>query len=211
MPFDTYATLQTTVIDWLHRADLAAKVPDFIELAEAAMNRRLNIAPKEIDAPLVMTLGSRYITVPADMGEPIALWSDYSQPRVKLTAMLAETLPVRAGAPGGKPTYWAIDGARLAFDKVADAAYPLTFRYVQDSALSNANQSNALLARAPDLYLYGALAQAAPYMRDDARIALWQSTFERILREVHADANRSKSIAPLMTELPLSTMNNRRY
>lgn len=213
MPFDTYATLQTTVIDWLHRDNLAAKVPDFIALAEAAINRKLNIAPKEVDVPLAMTPGSRYVTYPTSMSEPIALWDETSQPRSQMTPMLPETLPVN-NSVSGRPKYWAIDGARLAFERPADSAYSLTFRYVQDTNLSNANPTNAVLTRAPDLYLYGALAQAAPYMRDDARIGFWKSEFARLLSEVHADASRAKAIAPLMTEVPHSTTGtarSRRY
>ncbi len=40
-------------------------------------------------------------------------------------------------------------------------------------ALSDANTSNWLLACAPDAYLYGALLESAPYIKDDERIAVW--------------------------------------
>jgi hypothetical protein len=36
-----------------------------------------------------------------------------------------------------------------------------------------ANSSNWLLALAPDLYLYGALLESAPYINEDARIQTW--------------------------------------
>lgn len=35
-----YTTLQAAITDYLHRTDLAAKLPDFIGLAEAEIFRR---------------------------------------------------------------------------------------------------------------------------------------------------------------------------
>lgn len=213
MSFDTYANLQLEIISWLHRADLTAKVPGFIALAEAAINRKLNIVPKEIDVSLVTVVGSRYVAKSAGLSEPIAIWNEYTQPRDRLTAVPPEQMTVNTFV-NGAPSYWAIDGSNIAFDKKADLAYPLTFRYVKDGALSDANPTSELLTRAPDLYLYGALSQAQKYMKDDKRAAVWVGEFKEILRAVHAEYSRTKSVAPLMTELPVSLLNsriNRRY
>lgn len=207
MPFDTYANLQTEVVSWLHRPNMAARVPSFIALAEAAINRKLNIVPKEIEVPLVLTIGSRFVPKPIGMSQPIALWLEQEQPRKRLTAALPEAFEVNAPSRGA-PSYWAIDGANIAFDVAADQAYQFSFRYVQDMVLSDASPISELLTRAPDLYLYGALAQAAPYMRDDARVGMWESKFQSLLRQVHAEYSRSKSVAPLMTDVPSSLLNS---
>ncbi|NCV21747.1 MAG: hypothetical protein EBV45_07325 [Chloroflexi bacterium] len=37
----TYTTLQSTIADYLNRADLTAQIPTFIQMAEADMNTRL--------------------------------------------------------------------------------------------------------------------------------------------------------------------------
>lgn len=197
MAFDTYAALQAGVVDWLHRANLAARVPEFIQLAEAEINRKLKIGPKEIPVALTMTPGSRFVARPTDMGQPIAVWRGDE----RLTATLAASLDPNT-TMAGAPMYWAVDGVNLAFDKLADQAYPITFRYVQDTRLSDSNPTNEVLLRSPDLYLYGALAQAAPYMRDDARAGMWKSEFLRILRDVNTEYGRQRSVAPLRTELP---------
>lgn len=206
MAFDTYANLQAEIISWLHRTDLAAKVPGFILLAEAAINRKLNITPKEIEVPLTLAPGSRFVVRPSDMGQPIALWNEDTQPREKLTATLPDSMNVDAGRSGA-PRYWAIDGANIALDQKADRSYPLTFRYVRDTALSDANPTTELLQRAPDVYLYGALAQAAPHMRDDARVGMWETKFQQLLKDVHAEYARSRAIAALRTEVPVSFLN----
>jgi hypothetical protein len=38
--------------------------------------------------------------------------------------------------------------------------------------------TNWLLLNAPDLYLYGALTDSAPFIREDERIAVWKSLYE---------------------------------
>ena len=44
MAINTYATLQTAVANWLDRSDLTDRIPEFIALAEARMNRTLRLA-----------------------------------------------------------------------------------------------------------------------------------------------------------------------
>jgi hypothetical protein len=39
MSITTYSELQQAIADWLERADLAARIPDFIALFEATANR----------------------------------------------------------------------------------------------------------------------------------------------------------------------------
>ncbi len=48
-------------------------------------------------------------------------------------------------------------------------------------ALSDTNTSNWLLDLAPDLYLYGALLESAPYIKEDARIQTWGLGFSSAL------------------------------
>jgi hypothetical protein len=201
MAFDTYAGLVTTVADWLHRSDLSAQVPDFIRMAELVINRRLNIFPREIEAPLAAVIGSRFVPLPTDFGQPVDLWILNDDPRRLLTPVQPDQLPVNDSMQG-LPNFWAIDGANIAFEFKADQAYPLAFRYVENLFLSNANQTHATFLRAPDLYVYGALAQAAPYIRDDERLAMWEQKFKTLLFETAADAGRAKGFVPLRTEIP---------
>jgi hypothetical protein len=200
MAITTYAELQTAVSDWLHRTNLTARVPDFIRLAEATINRRLQIYPKEITVSLSPDVGTRLIPLPSDYGSPIALWNDYISPRQEVEATTVDQLPVNESV-SGPPRYWAIDGANIALNIMADQNYPLQFCYVQNIYLSDSTPTNSIFAAHPDLYLYGALAQSAPYTRDDARLPMWKSEFERALREVAAEASRSRGVATLRTEI----------
>ena len=46
MAIGTYAELKTAVANWLDRDDLTDRIPEFIALAEAKMNRNLRISLK---------------------------------------------------------------------------------------------------------------------------------------------------------------------
>lgn len=198
-----YNWLMAAIADLLHRRDLGARIPDWIRMAEAKINRKLNIYAKEVDAPLVSEISSRFVALPADYGSPICLQSRHVEPRYDFTLLEASQLTIN-DVTSGLPEFWAIDGANIAFERPADQAYPLQFRYVQSLYLSSTNLTNTLLEKNPDLYLYGALVHSAPYLRDDQRIAIWKNEFDDALRQVAAEASRSKSMAPLRTEVPMS-------
>ena len=53
-------------------------------------------------------------------------------------------------------------------------------------ALSNTNTSNRLLATAPDLYLFGALAEAHGFVKETGSLALWKSHRDELSDELVA-------------------------
>lgn len=205
-----YAWLQATITKWTKREDLAADVPEFIRMAELEINRRLKVVAKETEISLACEVGSRFVPLPADFGNAIALWTDYVEPRHEFTVLTTAQLPINDDL-ATLPNYWAIDGQNIAFNCRADQAYPLALRYVQTLFLSEDNPTNALFASAPDLYLYGALTHFAPYIRDDERLPMWQSKFDALLRSVAAQGARAKSMVPLQTEIPAALCGSRSH
>lgn len=51
--------------------------------------------------------------------------------------------------------------------------------YEMPQLLDEANQENWLTAYAPNMLLYGVLLECAPFLKDDSRIAVWQSMYDR--------------------------------
>lgn len=59
-------------------------------------------------------------------------------------------------------------------------AYPSEWAYWQLAPpLSDENQTNILTRYAPELLLYATLLESQPFLKDDDRIAVWQSMFDR--------------------------------
>lgn len=197
MPFTNYAELQAAVKGWLHRSDLTAQIPDFITLAETSINRIAQVRSMENEVPLAVAVGARIVALPAGFMSPLAVWMGPN--RRELAPATPEELPITTTP--GRPTYWAIDGTNLAFDCPSDIARTATLRYRGGFKLSDAAPTNALLTKYPDIYLYGTLLQAAPWLRDNDSIPLWQAMYGRAVNEINATESRARAVAPLRTEI----------
>jgi hypothetical protein len=188
MALDSYANLQIAIGNFLNRSDLAAAIPDFITLAEAQMLRRLaeswqsgRMLPRKMVAVTAVTINAEYANLPADFLGPVSFAIDSKA--VQLSYLRPDSL-TRAKAQRGAnpaadvPGAYSIVGAQFQFIPVPDQLYGGSLTYWQRfSGLSGGNPSNWILADHPDLYLYGALLQSAPYLMDDGRIAMWANIF----------------------------------
>ncbi|CCE04127.1 conserved hypothetical protein [Bradyrhizobium sp. STM 3843] len=189
-----YGSLQSAVTEYLARdqdATLIARVPSFVQLAEAKFNRQLFVRQMERRSIAVVDLAS---------GEPefIALPSDFqSMRRIRLASVAGKPcLAFKSGIQmdeyrfgtsdtAAQPRYFTIFGNELELAPTPDAAYTVEMVYRQAIPPLAANNTNWLLAMAPDLYLYGALLESAPYIKEDARIQTWGLGFTNALSEMN--------------------------
>lgn len=200
MAISTYAELQAAVATWLNRSDLTTQIPDFVTLAESGLNRRLRLRVMTQEAGLSTTISSRAVTLPTAFIEPLALWRLDTE-RYPMVCRLPEMMDITTIE--GRPEYWAADET-LVFERPCDAVYSLIFRYVKGFALSDSAPTNWLLTNHPDVYLFSTLVEAAPYLRDDNLMAVWLARFEKALSEVMEKESRSRSLANLVTDVPVS-------
>lgn len=192
MALTTYNELKSSVADWLNRTDLTAVVPDFISLAEAQIERTLRTRQMIVRA--TASIDTEYSAVPADFLETKSIKLNTSP----VTALAFESidaldqLKATAYIAAGKPQYFGIVGGQIRVLPVPDSTYTaeLTY-YAKLTKLSSTVATNWLLAQAPDVYLYGALMQAAPYLKDDARITVWSSIYMKGLEELQIADDRS--------------------
>ena len=87
MAISTYSDLQAAVGNWLNRTDLTDRVPDFIALSEAQMNRRLRVRQMVTRAEAI--LAGEFVDAPSDMLEPIQLALEISESDVRVLQYLA--------------------------------------------------------------------------------------------------------------------------
>jgi len=188
----TYADLQTAVAEWIHRTDLTARIPDFIALAESTINSKLIVRTAEAEAALTLTLNVSTAPLPSDYVSPIVLWLDDGSGRCELGNRLPQTLPRPENQASTRPELWAVEGANVRFDCPVDQLYTVTLRYVQKFALSDSATTNWLLTNHPNVYLYGALCESAPYTVSDNRLPTWKALFEEAIAMVNAKEARSR-------------------
>ena len=195
MALDTYSNLQTGIANFLNRADLTSAIPDFITLAEAQMLRRLGEAwqngrmlPRKMAARTTVTINAEYVNLPADFLGPLALSIDAQA--VQLAYLKPDSLAREKARRGtnpisGVPIFYSIVGSQFQFLPAPDQSYSGSLTYWQKfSALSGGNPSNWVLADHPDVYLYGALLQSAPYLMDDERSAMWANFFATAVEDL---------------------------
>jgi hypothetical protein len=85
----------------------------------------------------------------------------------------------------GKPRYFTVFGDELELAPTPDAAYTVEMVYRKSIPALASNVDNWLLALAPDLYLYGALLESAPYIKEDGRIQTWGLGFATAFNELN--------------------------
>ena len=181
MALSTYAELQASVLGWLKRKDLADQVPDFIRLAEAKFNRRLRVN----DMRTTVTLTSPF-TLPDDFESVDSVFS-VSDPTKPLSKLTVESMRRAYSNTSGTARAYAVDGTTLLVRPAGD----VTLNYYQSiPALSDTNTSNWLLAGHPDIYLYGACMEAAPYLEDDQRLGTWSNLLGQALTDLEAADKR---------------------
>jgi hypothetical protein len=173
-----YASLQVAVSGWLNKAsdaNLVARVPEFIQLAEARLKRRLEDGLQETITTITFTDG--VASLPADFGGLVEIDGDFQE----------------------NPIIYDLVGNQIQAEPAISG--PATINYFKTiTALSNTNATNWLLARAPDIYLYASLIQAEFYGWNDERLPLIKTALDEALGELHLDNERRKwgytSIAP---------------
>jgi len=194
MALTTYAELKTSIGDWLNRSDLTSVIPDFISLAEAQVERTLRTRQMIVRANA--SFDAQYGAVPSDFLEAKSLKLTSTNPQSPLSFLSIDALDAEMTkhTASGKPKYFGVVGGQLRIVPTPDATYTteLTY-YAKLTKLSTSVASNWLLASSPDIYLYGSLLQAAPYLQDDARIQTWATLYERALNDLQTADDRGAS------------------
>lgn len=183
MAINTYATLVTAVTEWLAREEdgtLIARIPDFITLFEAKVNRDLFFTQMEKRSTTTVDLGSdepEFITLPADFQtmRRIRLSSVSGKPAISfLSGTQIDDRRSYFNNITGQPTHYTIIGTEIELFPTPNDEYTIEMVYRANvPALSSSNTGNWLLTLAPDFYLYGTLLESAPYIKEDGRIQTW--------------------------------------
>ncbi len=182
-----YTTLQTAVVEYLARdqdTTLIARVPTFIQMFEAKMNRELFVRQMEQRSTTIAdtsTSEPEFISLPTDFQSMrrVRLSSVTGKPALEFrSALQMDELRLTSGNIAGQPRYFSIFGSEMELLPTPDQNYTIEMVYRQNIPALSSNSTNWLLTLAPDLYMYGALLETAPYIKEDARIQTWGLGFQ---------------------------------
>jgi hypothetical protein len=210
MAITTYSELQTAIASWLNRSDLTAQVPDFIALAETRINRDLRAREQQVIA--TANVDTAFFALPGDFlqfksfritdvgGSAFELMLATPE---QISAALAEN------SVSNTPRFVTIIGDQFQLWPAPDQMYVGSLAYVRKvPALSVAAPTNWLLTDAPDVYLYGALMAAGPFLRDNEALVTFKALFDEAIEGIRV--GNKPVVGVLRTEFPQRGL-QRRY
>ena len=199
MALTNYSELKTAIANWLDRTDLDDRIPEFIQLAEARHRRDFKIRRMETRVTANTIADTEYYSLPDNFTamRNIQLNTD---PKTALEYMTPEQMDrVRGGSTTGKPKAYSIMGNSFQLRPIPDGVYEIEMLYYKYfTALSDSNTTNDMLTYHPDLYLYGALVEAEPYLQNDKRIQVWAGYYDRAKQDLITtnERDRHSGVAP---------------
>lgn len=229
--YNSYASLKTGIARWLNREDDAnidTVAAELIELAEAKIRRNQQwfqqvFSLTNAGNPLTITAYPQEL--PVNVKEITYLWASTSTYKHNITVLpisawrdLVATDRGAAGVPT-KAVFvpqmdrWMRDDANrdgpmlyLWPAPTTDGTFAVDFDYIRDVeplATDDVLGNNGLFLRHPDLYLFGALTESAPFYEHDERMPMWEVKYEKIVKEINLEAERAKfGSAVKRTRLP---------
>jgi hypothetical protein len=199
MPFTSYSDLKTTVANYLARSDLTSVIPDFIRLAEERLRRDLRTRQMLIVATASTIGGDGTVGLPTDFLEMRDIHLN-TNPVTTLRYKAPNSFYAESRVTeSGKPVDYTILGAEMQLAPVPDTAYTLQMLYYgKPTLLSDTNSSNIFLANYPDALLYASLAEAEPYLMNDARVQTWAALYDRAVTAItNSDQSSEYSGQPM--------------
>jgi hypothetical protein len=184
-----YNGLQNAVAAYSHRDDMASMVPTFIEMAEARFNRELRSSEQEETA--TTTADSEYIALPDDFLQLRMLLVEgekstyYPPDRFQRLVDINQSLQVPAFTIQDKqfrfypaPTADATAVVKVLYYRTIPALGSLDSNSVTIT-------SNWLLAKHPDLYLFGALLEARAYVKPTTgETQMWEARIDKSMAQL---------------------------
>lgn len=192
MAITTYAELKTAIADWLNRDDLTSVIPTFISLAEAQFNR--SIRHRKMVTRADATLDTPYFAVPNDWLQTIRFQLNTNPVTPLLFVTPEQALEEsQVYSASQQPLFYTTVGQQFQVVPTPDGDYDAELLYyAKIPALSDSNTTNWLLTESPDIYLYAALVQSAPYLKEDERLPTWAAVYQKLLDDMTLSDERAR-------------------
>ena len=202
MAITNYTNLQTAIADFLNRDDLTSVIPTFIQLAEAQMQREIRHWKMEARASGQQSGGDEYMQIPADWLETIRMHitgSGTSAITMTSRAAMADIRAKNEDVSTVLPYYYCHADSQFQLYPTPAEDTDVELLYYQKIPDLATNSTNWLLSDAPDVYLYGSLLHSAPYLAEDARVAVWAQMYSAAVQNVNSASEQARYSGSGMT------------
>ena len=193
MAISNYTELKTAVANWLDRDDLTDRIPEFIALAESRFNRLLRIRAMESKQTASTVAGQQNLALPSRFIQMRNLQINTSPvtPMQYVTPEIFDRL--YGGSSNGTPKFYTIIANELQLGPTPDTVQTIEMLfYERFENLSATVTTNWMITNAPDIYLYGAMLEAEPFIMNDPRVQLWATAFQQAIKDLQEQDNRDR-------------------
>jgi hypothetical protein len=184
-----YTELQSSIASFLNRQDLTAVIPTFVTMVESGLNRTLR--HRSMLSRATASLDTDFTTLPADFLEAKNIQLN-TTPVTSLKFVSIEYADVLKTDSTGQPQYYTLVGDTLEVVPAPDTAYTVELVYYKKIPPLADNSTNWLLTMYPDVYLYGALMQASPYLKNDERLSVWGSLYTSAIADLNLSSDKAE-------------------
>lgn len=179
MAFADLLDLRTAVLEQVGRTDLADIFTRLVKLAETGLNRRLRMRDQFTETTL--TLASGTVALPSDFLEAIAVYDSQSREYIASPVQTAAANACRYAIEGSNLTIYRLSGN-------VTLQYYAKLPTITDSM----TDTNWLLQKYPDVYLYSVSCEALKHVRDVDSVVAAKSLADAAIAEAMADDQRAK-------------------
>jgi len=195
----TFTSLQSDIRNYLERGGATdpivyEQIPRLITLAERRIARELKIQGFQRVVNTTMQSGVAVYPKPDRWRDTISINIGTGANNNTHTPVFARSYEyIRQYWPNetqtDQPEFYADYNYNFwIFGPTPDADYPMEVLYYElPPLLDEVTQTNWLSEYAPNLLLYGSLVEATPFVKDDQRVQLWQSYYDRSLAALNGE------------------------
>jgi len=195
----TFTSLQSDIRNYLERGGstdpiVYEQIPRLITLAERRISRELKIQGFLAVVNTTMQSGVAVYPKPDRWRDTVSInigTGTNNNTREQIYARSYEY--IREYWPDetqeATPEFYAdYNYSNWVFAPTPDADYPMEVLYYElPPLLDEDTQTNWLTEYAPNLLLYAALVEATPFVKDDQRVQLWQTYYDRALSALNGE------------------------
>lgn len=188
-----FATLKSSVESAMGRSD----VPDYVyTLATAGVNRDMRLL--DMESTTTLTGSSATISLPANFGSIRSIYTLVGGDQRQMQAV-TDHASVRY-LDSGAPVYYSIRDGALNIVPEPDGEYTYYLNYVTKLADFSADgDTNDVIARYPDLFLYQALLHAAIWAQNTELADTYASAFTAARDRANKDDRKRRFGTPIKT------------
>jgi len=187
-----YGTLKAAIADFLNRDDLTAVIPTFIDFAQDKINRDLRT--RQMVARATANIDSQYNAFPPNFLQvrDIRLNTDPVQ-ALEYVSSEQQNQERSRNATSGRPRLFSVIGESFEVFPTPDTSYECEIAYYEKIPDMTADSdTNWLLTKSPELFVYGSLVHSAPYLKDEDKIVIWQTLYRDVFNSLTLEDEKSR-------------------